>query len=388
MRQEDLTRKEFAYAAAAGAAAILAGCTTKAEAKAKPTSKPRAAKNAGADGKIETEGNAASDDTAHAPLTCLDMHADTVTRIAMQEYPPYDKDMDRYVGDLASNNGELSADHMGDIRWAQCYAIWLPDEDAEISHIDWYRTSAKWFHKQMRKHDDRFTQARTRTDVSKILDDGKVAAILTVENAACLDAGLEVVDEFAKDGVLIAGITWNGTNVLGSGNDDANAGLTDLGRQYIAALEEHDIVVDISHLNEKGFWEVNELATKPYIATHSNSRAICDHPRNLTDDQFKAIVASGGLVGLNFHDGFVRNGGTLYTFDELAAHVEHWLGIEGGEDALALGSDRDGAVVPSWLADCGLQSLLFARFEETFGQTIANKLFYQNALRFFGTDKG
>ena len=94
------------------------------------------------------------------------------------------------------------------------------------------------------------------------------------------------------------------------------------------------------------------------------------------------MLARGGVVGLNFNDGFVKKGGFVYTFDELAAHVDHWLKL-GGEDIIALGSDRDGADIPAWLANCSNQEFLFDKFVERFGEDIANKLFYENAMRFF-----
>ncbi len=314
-------------------------------------------------------------------LEVFDMHADTVTRIAMGEYPPYSDHDTSASGTLLSNTGELSADRMGDTRWVQCYAIWVVDDDSMMSHIDWYHQAAAWFHKQMEQHSERFTQARSFADIPGILKSGKVAAVLTVENAACLDAGFDVIDEFVEDGVLISGITWNAKNVLGSGNDTGE-GLTDMGRRFIAALEERNIVVDVSHLNERGFWELEETATKPYIATHSNARVVCNHRRNLTDDQFRAIVARGGIVGLNFHQSFVCEDARQYDFDDLAEHVDHWLEL-GGEDFIAMGSDRDGATIPAWLADCSAQAHLFSCFEERFGAKIARKIFFDNARRFF-----
>lgn len=111
---------------------------------------------------------------------------------------------------------------------------------------------------------------------------------------------------------------------------------------------------------------------------------MCNHLRNLTDEQFGALTARGGVVSLNFHEGFVREGGYAYTFDELSAHVDHWLSL-GGEDHIALGSDRDGADVPTRLADCSGQQALFEPFEERFGQDVTRKLFYENALRFFSS---
>ena len=333
-----------------------------------------------------TAGGKAAGDSG--PLEFFDMHADTIDTLGMAAYAPYSQFSNKFFGTLASNNGQVSADRMGDARWVQCYAVWMPDnegdEKGDIPSIEWYRNAVAWFKDQMEQLSDRFEQVRSFSDIPAILDAGKVAAVLTVENAACLDAGIEVVDEFADDGVLIAGVTWNYRNALGSGNNYPDEGLTDLGKEYLAALEEHGIVADVSHLNEKGFWELESLATKPYVATHSNSRALCNHLRNLTDEQFAAIAARKGLVGLNLNDAFVREGGTVYTFDELTAHVEHWIEL-GGEDVIAFGSDRDGAEIPSWLANCSSQEYLFERFSERLGENVTRKLFYQNAMHFFGS---
>ena len=340
-------------------------------------------------GNVQQSSSSAEETVGTRPsIDSFDLHADTIDVLGMRSHAPYAGFNNKFSGSLADSNAQVSADRMGGVRWAQCYSIWIPDAEgdlqSEISAIEWYREAVAWFKRQMEEQSAAFTQVRRFSDIPSILEEGKVAAILTVENAACLDAGLEVVDEFARDGVLIAGITWNYKNVLGSGNEHPDQGLTQLGKEYLAALEEHGIVADVSHLNEKGFWELEEIATRPYVATHSNARSVCGHLRNLTDEQFGALTARGGVVGLNFNEGFVRDGGYAYTFDELSAHVEHWLSL-GGEDHIALGADRDGAEIPTWLADCSAQRALFERFEERFGSDVTRKLFYENALRFFST---
>ena len=368
-----MTRRTMLAGLAGSAAMLMAGCSSGAGNAADATGAADAA--------------ATSEKTDAKPLQVFDMHGDTVDLLGMVGHTPYSGFNDKFSGNLASSNAQISADRMGDARWVQCYAIWIPDnegeEKADIKAIEWYREAVAWFQGQMEQCSDRFAQARQFSDIPSILDQGKVAAVLTVENSACLDAGIEVVDEFVKDGVLIAGMTWNYKNVLGAGNQYPKEGLTDLGKEYVAALEAHNIVVDVSHLNDVGFWDLEQIATKPYIATHSNARAVCNHARNLTDDQFKAMMDRGGLVGLNLNDGFVCEGGHAYTFDELCAHVEHGLDL-GGEDLIALGSDRDGAAIPTWLADCTSQPYLFGRFSEQLGEEVARKLFFQNAMDFFG----
>lgn len=314
------------------------------------------------------------------PIRFFDMHADTIDVLGMKDYPPYSEVDGVFTGTLAENNCEISLDRIGTMRWAQCYAIWIPDDVKKISHHDWYTKAAAYFKDQMKVCADVLTQPKSLSEIPGILDAGKVAAVLTVENAACLGAGIEVVDEFVKDGVLIAGITWNGKNVLGSGNESKD-GLTDLGRSYVRALEERNIVVDVSHLNDAGFWDVDKMAARPYVATHSNSRSVCDVPRNLTDEQFCAIADRGGLVGLNLHKDFVYKEGATYDFDLLCKHVEHWLDL-GGEDVIAFGTDRDGAELPSWLVHCSSQEFVFKKFAERLGDELARKLFFDNAMAY------
>lgn len=301
-------------------------------------------------------------------IRVFDMHCDTIGPLGMADCEPYLSRLkdDNLTGDLACTNCELSGDRMRVMGWAQCYAIWTPDDCPSASHHDFYRRGADWFKHQMALHSDMFVQVCDMRDVRTVIDSGKIAAVFTVENAAMVEDGLDVVDEFVEDGVKIAGITWNGKNVLGSGTDSTE-GLTALGCDYVRLLEDRGIVVDVSHLNDAGFWDVEHVARKPFIATHSNARAVCKAPRNLTDDQFRAIAERGGLAGLNFYENFVRDGGGAYDFDELAAHVEHWLSL-GGEDAIALGADRDGSTVPTWIADCSSQQYLHDRMVQRFGE--------------------
>ena len=364
-----ITRREFALAAGLTLGGLLVGCS------------PDAGK-----GESSVTGSAATSSSqpgkaAGSAIQVVDLHCDTVGPLGLADFEPYRSSTEAPAsGTLAQNDCEVSASRMNGMQWAQCYAVWTPDDCPSVSYREFYRAGADWFLKQMKECADTFTQVRDFRDIPGILAAGKVAAILTVENAVALEEGLEVVDEYAADGVKIAGITWNGRNVLGSGHE-SDAGLTKLGRQYVAALEEHGILVDVSHLNDTGFWELEKIATQPFIATHSNARAVCDVPRNLTDDQFRAIAERGGIVGLNYHRGFVREDDKEYDFDQLVAHVEHWLEL-GGEDVVVLGTDRDGATIPAWLADCSLQLDLYAQMKQRLGETVARKLFAENALRF------
>ena len=176
-------------------------------------------------------------------------------------------------------------------------------------------------------------------------------------------------------------LTWNGKNELGSGMA-CDEGLTPLGREALPLLEEAGIVVDVSHLSDSGFWEVQKRARRPFIATHSDSRAVCGHGRNLTDDQFRAVAAAGGVVGLNFSTHFLAADDPDPSYAALSAHLGHFLAL-GGEDAVALGSDYDGTDVPSWLEPAERIGGLYGRVKAEYGEKLAQKLFFQNAMAFF-----
>ncbi len=166
------------------------------------------------------------------------------------------------------------------------------------------------------------------------------------------------------------GLVWSRPNAFATGvpfafpgSPDQGPGLTDAGRALVLACGELGVLVDLSHLNARGFWDVAELSGAPLVASHSGAHALCPSPRNLTDDQLRAIGASGGLVGINFHVGFLRADGAEDADTPLAAIAEHaaYVAEVAGVDAVALGSDFDGATMPSALRDvCGLPAVLEA----------------------------
>lgn len=147
------------------------------------------------------------------------------------------------------------------------------------------------------------------------------------------------------------------------------------------------MVLDVSHLNDECFDEVVAHATRPFVASHSNSRTVCGVKRNLTDDQFRTIRDMGGIVGLNYCSKFLSNDATDktaadVTFDQLAAHIEHWLDL-GGENIIALGGDWDGAAVPTFLSDASKMPEFQNMLSRHFGKTVMQKLCSDNALAFF-----
>lgn len=223
-------------------------------------------------------------------------------------------------------------------------------------------------------------------DVLENSGEPHVAAVHTIENARMFAADLGLVERYAADGLLMASISWNAAGPLASGHD-THEHVSELGARAIAEMERNRVVLDVSHLNDECFDDVCRLSTRPFVASHSNSRAVCGHHRNLTDRQFAEIRERGGVVGLNYCDKFLSNEvleghAADVSFDEVAAHIEHWLDL-GGEDVVALGGDLDGATVPSLLDGADKMSAFQGLLEHRFGSTITRKLCYANALAFF-----
>ena len=227
------------------------------------------------------------------------------------------------------------------VHWAQCCAVFLPDGLEQKEAMAYYQLHRDSFFRQMAKLRRCVLPCRTAVDIEQAWAQGKTAAILTVENGSALAGRLERVEQLARDGVRMITLTWNGENEIGSGHV-TDHGLSAFGRAVIPEMERQGILVDVSHLNDAGFRDLLDTARRPFAASHSNARAVCGHPRNLTDEQIREMTARHCLIGLNFYTAFLRDDGRPACLDDLWRHVEHFLAL-GAEDCLALGSDADGA---------------------------------------------
>ena len=205
--------------------------------------------------------------------------------------------------------------------------------------------------------------------------------MLTVENGSALAGRLERIETLAKDGVRMLTLTWNGENELGSGNE-TDHGLSPFGREAVRELERQGILVDASHLNDRGFDDLLGVAEKPFVASHSNARAVCGHKRNLTDEQIRELVRRKCLIGLNFYSAFLREDGCPATPDDLWRHAVHFLEL-GAEHCLALGSDADGADLPPCLDGPSAFAGLYQYFlDRGLPPALADRIFWKNALSF------
>lgn len=180
--------------------------------------------------------------------------------------------------------------------------------------------------------------ATTAEAVAQAARAGRIAAVLSVENGTALDGDVANLERLHARGVRILSLTWNASNDLADGaQEQAHGGLTPLGRSVLARMQALRMIVDVSHLSEKSFWDVLEVTSGPVMATHSNAAGLTPHPRNLTDRQLRALAARGGVVGVNFYPVFT--GGA--DLSHVLAHVDYLVRIM-GMDHVALGSDFDG----------------------------------------------
>lgn len=185
---------------------------------------------------------------------------------------------------------------------------------------------------------DHFMIIKTKGDLARVLASDKIGVLLAMEGAEGLGRDINLARLFFELGLRMIGLTWNRANALAEGSgENTGAGLTYLGRQLVARVADYPIILDVSHLNEAGFWSLLEHSRGPVLASHSNSFAVCPHHRNLTDAQIKSLAGRGGLIGLNFYPEFVISGGGDL-LPGLLRQVEHIAGLVGVEH-LALGPD-------------------------------------------------
>ncbi|ALS27628.1 membrane dipeptidase [Paenibacillus sp. 32O-W] len=182
---------------------------------------------------------------------------------------------------------------------------------------------------------------RSAADLEAAGRERQIGALLSLEGVDRLDGDLTLLRILYRLGVRAVGLTWNHANWAADGvMEPRGAGLTGKGKEFVRECERLSIIVDVSHLSEAGFWDVCDLAGRPFIASHSNARSVCDHPRNLTDDQIRAIIAVDGRIGMTFVPWFVRPEAPVTT-DDLLRHIEHVCAL-GGDRHIMLGSDFDG----------------------------------------------
>lgn len=232
---------------------------------------------------------------------------------------------------------------------------------------------------------------RTAGELQECLDTGVIAAILHFEGADAIDADLDALEVFYRAGLRSLGLVWSRPTAFAEGvpfrfphSPDTGPGLTEAGRALVRECNRLHVMIDLSHLNEKGFWDVAKLSDAPLVATHSNAHAIAASTRNLTDKQLDAIKESDGMVGVNFATSFLREDGARdpnTPLDIIVRHVDY-LVERLGIDRVGFGSDFDGAKIPAALGDvAGLPRLVDALRARGYDDVALRKITHENWVR-------
>ena len=303
-------------------------------------------------------------------MNLFDLHCDTLYKAVTQKLPLDDKSMQvsQILGD--------------DDKRLQCYAIWIPDDYSP-------EKAEKIFYSAYKKLSDECERLNIKLIgqneiISECFNNNKYSALFTIENSTALNGKIENVEKFAKLGVKIITLTWNASNAVGDGADVANSkGITDFGKRAVREMEDNGIVVDVSHASDKLFYDVAEIANRPFIATHSNSRSVTNHRRNLTDEQFKIIKDRNGIVGINFHRDFLSDNPENACKYDLIKHIDKFLSL-GGENTVCIGTDFDGCSLPDDIIGSeSLSEIYEMLLKQNYKEMIIRKIFYENALNFF-----
>ena len=299
----------------------------------------------------------------------FDSHCDTMCRCIMEK----GVHLDENDGQLDLKRGRQFS------KYAQIFNFYaLSDELSKIPDLAQHEFDI--FHAEMERNGALMTQCRTAEEIRATVAAGKCAAMASIEGAGLIDCDPGRLEQANRWGVKMINITWNIANVLaGTQCEDPERGLSAQGREFVKEAKRQNILMDVSHLSDPAFWDLVEMAEAPIVASHSNARAVYAHARNLTDDQFRAIVQSGGVVGLNYYMTFVGKDAGI---DKMIEHLEHFLDL-GGEKHIGFGGDLDGCD-PLIHGFTGLESiqLLWQALEARgYPQALLEDLFFENWLR-------
>lgn len=319
-------------------------------------------------------------------MNYIDMHCDTLMNAVQQQK--------RDFYDLPNSSvtlQRLADSHVG----AQFMAMFLPDQDTIAQNPKVYSGDDDKLIAQMRdilqhtidEHPDLAVLVTDAASLHKANQEHKVGLFLTIEDGRSVRGRLDRLKHYYDMGVRLIGLTWNGENCFGFPNsfegDVMSRGLKPFGKDAVCAMNDMGMLIDVSHLSDGGFWDVEKLSEKPFVASHSNARALSAHPRNLNDDQIRALAKKGGVMGLNFCPPFLGEniGCTHSQVGDMVRHITHILNV-GGEDVLALGTDFDGIGGQLEISQPNQMILLWDALKKAgLSEAQLEKMAYQNVLR-------
>lgn len=291
----------------------------------------------------------------------FDCHCDTLTKAMWSQQNIY------------KNNLHIDIEKLNIFEKAiQIFAIWLDRPYLDNAYENTIK-AIDFFNAQTEEY---------KEHISKNINENKIGAILSVEGGEAIEGSINKLITLYQKGIRLMTLTWNYKNEIGNGAlSGFDEGLTDFGINVVKEMNKLNMVIDVSHLNIKGFWDVYNSTDKPFIATHSNSFAICSHPRNLKDEQLKAIAESNSMVGINLYPVFVD--GERGSLDNIMRHFDYVMNIVGDKN-IGIGCDFDGiSLCPEDISDVTRLDILYNSINRVWGSEVANNIFFNNMYNFF-----
>lgn len=304
----------------------------------------------------------------------FDLHCDTAHALLGEGL--------REFGSLKQNNCHIDLGRASQYPgYAQCFACFTSTEPAILNGLQPHELFERELAVLMREigaNGDIIQQAFSAQNVTDNYNNGKMSAIFTIEGPAGFGYDPELLEDLYKIGFRISTLGWNEKNVL-TGSCVTGGGLTDTGKAYMDEAQRLGMRIDVSHISDEAFWDIIERTNAPIIATHSNSRAVCNVPRNLTDDMFRGIMQTGGVVGINLYPGFLGENATIET---VCDHICHFMEVDTEGKHIALGGDLDGVnALPAGMTGVESYSLLAdALTNRGFSEKNLFDIFWNNAL--------
>ena len=307
-------------------------------------------------------------------IPVFDLHCDTALTLLGESR--------NEAGSLKKNQLHIDLERASKLEaYCQCFACFttpMMQEWNKLSPIVIFERELATIQREVDKNKRLISFAYSADEIEANREKGKMSAILTIEGPAGFDFDPELLDNLHQIGFRITTLGWNESNVL-TGSNVTGGGLTDKGREYLKEAQRLGMLVDVSHISDQGFWDIMDCTQAPIVASHSNSRALCNHSRNLTDDMFRAICQTGGVAGINQYAEFL---GEQPTLDTVCDHIFHFLELDPSGKHIALGGDLDGCEQLSQGFE-GIQSypaLAQRLLERGLNEETIRDIFWNNAL--------
>lgn len=325
-------------------------------------------------------------------MRIADMHCDTISEI-------WESRRTRKPQQLIQNSLHLDIQRMKKANYIlQNFALYI-DLKRELDPFAYVLELVDVFQNEIQKNAGEIQFVTTYDEILANEKQGKLSALMTIEEGGCCKGEIQNLEMLYQLGARMMTLTWNYPNELASPNlfdkesprsaegfplFDASIGLTEKGFQFIERMEELGIIIDVSHLSDAGFWDIARHTKKPFVASHSNARALCGHARNLTDDMIRVIADRGGVIGLNFYGRFLNAvEDDSSSVARIVDHARHILNV-GGEECLGLGTDFDGMDGTFEIQDCGQMYKLIQELErQHFTDSEIERILARNVLRVY-----